>query len=223
MEREKYNFFKTIQELVEESKEGLIGNKGSSLVVNLIYFLSKAVFFCSIGLLICALVNINNPAFNLQLFLVLGLCFLFVSVLTYGPLRVGVCKNSLNMINNTKPSAKDVLFGFKNKYFRHVWFGICLFFAYLFNLVLLIFPFFLRYFSFQVAGFVLAEDLQISATGALKQSSLISKGYRKTYIKIFLKFVPQMLLCLATLYIYSLWLRPKFNTTVCAYYLDIKN
>lgn len=223
MEREKYNFFKTETELINEAKEGLIGNKGSSLVINLFYFISKMMFFCGLGLLIYLLVNIQNPAFNLVLFLALSISFLVLAMLSYGPLRVSVSKNALNMIGNTKPCAKDIWFGFKNKYFRNVWFGICLFFVYLFNLILLVFPFFLRYFSYQTASFILADDLEVGSVQALKLSRLYSKGQRKTYIKIFFKYFPQMLLCIVTAYIYSLWLRPKFNATIAAYYLDIKD
>lgn len=223
MKQEKYNFFKSTNELISQAKEGLIGNKGSSLVINLFYFLSKLFFFAGLTLTVFAIFNISNYAFNLTLFLSLGLGFLFVAILTYGPIKVSVCRNALNMINNTNPKAKDIWFGFRNKYFRNVWFGICLFFAYLFNLILLIFPFFFKYFSYQIAGFILAEDQEISAVKALKFATKMSKGYRKTYVKILFKFIPQMLLCLVTGYIFSLWLRPKFNATVGCYYLDIKN
>lgn len=223
MERVRYNFFKTPEQLTEQAKEGLLGNKGSSLIVNFVYFLSKIMFFAGLSILIYAFVIFNSTALNKSLFFGLGLGFLFVSMLTYGPLRVGVCKNALNMVNNTNPKAKDVWYGFKNKYFRNVWFGICLFFVYLFSLILLVFPFVIKHVSYQVAGFILAEDNEISAIKALKLSSKMSKGYRKTYIKVFFKFVPQMLLCIITAYIYSLWLRPKFNAVVACYYLDIKS
>ena len=223
MERVKYDFFKTPNQLILEAKEGLIGNKGSSLVVNFIYFLSKIMFFVALSILIYTFVSFNSYALNKSLFLGLGLGFLFASMLTYGPLRVSVCKNAVNMVKNTNPKAKDVWFGFKNKYFRNVWFGICLFFVYLFSLILLVFPFVIKHISYQVAGFILAEDNEISAIKALKLSSKMTKGYRKTYIKIFFKFIPLMLLCIITAYIYSLWLRPKFNATTACYYLDIKD
>lgn len=223
MEKEKYNFFKNPEELFLQSKEALIGNRGSSLVVNLLFFLSKLCFFAGISFLVVILINLNNLKFNLILFAGLFAGFLIISLLLYGPLRISVCKNSLNMINNTNPSSKDVWFGFKNRYFRNVWFGICCFFTYLFTFILLIFPFCLKYVSNQVAGYILAEDNEISAIKAMKLASKTSKGFRKTYVKIFLKSFPKMLLCLPTIYIYSLWARPEFNTVVGCYYLDIKS
>lgn len=221
MEKERYNFFKTDSDLIDETKEAIIGNKGSSLVVNLFYFLSKACFFVGLSLLIVLLVNLNNAKFPLTLYIILSGVFLFVSLLTYGPLKVSSCKNALNMIRNTKPSAKDLGYGFKNRYIRNVGYGICLFFSYIFNLILLIFPFFITYFSYQLSGYVLADDLEIGAIGALKQSRALIKGHKKFYLKLFFKYFPQMLLCLPTAYIYSLFLRPKFVTTVGCLYLDL--
>lgn len=218
---EKYNFFKTPNQLIDSATEGLIGNKGSSLVVGLIYFLSKACFLAGLTTLIVGLAQLRGATNNYSL-IFWGIGLLILALFSFGPLKVSFCKNALNMINNTSPKAKDVWFGFKNKYFRNVWFGICLFVSYLFHILLIVFPFFIKYFSYQVAGFILAEDNGISAIGALKLSSKMTKGFRKTYFKIILKFIPQMLLCLITLYIYSLWLRPKFNTVVGCYYQDIK-
>ncbi len=221
MSMERYNFFKTDNVLFDETKEALVGNKGSSLTVNFVYFLSKGCFFTGLALLIVLLANLNNRLFNMPLYAILIAGFLFVALLTYGPLKVSSCKNALNMIRNTKPRVKDVWFGFKNKYFRNVSYGLCLFFSYLFHLILLIFPFFLKYFSYQLSGYVLADDLEIGAIGALKQSKMLMKGHRKFYLKLFFNYSPQMLLCVPTAYIYSLFLRPKFVTTIGCLYLDV--
>lgn len=223
MEKEKYNFFKTPDELIRQANEGLIGNQGSSMVVNFVFWLVKLCFFAGLTLLIITIFNLNTRGFNLILFASISAGFLFLSLLCYGPLRVSVCKNSLNMIYNTNPSAKDVWFGFKNRYFRNVWFGLCTFFAYIFTFILLIFPFVKKYISNQLVGYILAEDQEISAVKAMKLASKTSKGFKKTYVKIFFKMFPKMLLCLPTVYIYSLFLRPKFNATVCSYYFDIKS
>lgn len=219
-EFELYDFFKSPKTIKDEAKEALIGNKKSSLAINFIFTLSKLSFFTGLVLLILLIVNIAT--YNIILFSTLSLSFLLISLLTYGPLRVSVCKNALNMVNNTNPSFKDVAFGFKNKYGRNVGYGISLFFVYLINLILLIIPFLKKYCDYQVSGFILAEDLEVSSGDALKLSSKLSKGYTKNYLKIIVTLLPQFALCIPTLLIYSLWLKPLYNSMICVYYYDIK-
>lgn len=221
-ELEIYDFFKTPNILRKETKEGLKDNRRKSLGLNLIFWLVKLSFFATITFLFLILVNLNNYNFNLILFVALFIITLIISIFTYGPLKVSQCKHSINMIENTNPKFSDILFGFKNKYFRNVAYGISLFFIYLINLVLLIFPFAIKYIQYQISGYILAENLDLKLGEALKLSKNFSKGHYKKYLKLFLSFTKEFLLCLPTLYIYSLWLRPKFNAAVYCYYRDIK-
>jgi len=217
-----YNFFKTPKELKEIAKEGVKGNRGKSLAINLFFILSKLCFFSFITFLILILFNLNNYQFNLILFVILSVVTLLISMLTYGPLKVSQCKHSINMVENTNPKFKDIAFGFKNKYARNVGYGISLVFIYLFNIILLIFPFVKKYIHYQISGYILAEDLNIKSGEALKLATKYSKGHSKKYLSVFFSFIPRFLLCLPTAFIYSLWLRPKFNATIYCYYQDIK-
>jgi len=133
-----------------------------------------------------------------------------------------VAKHSLNMVEDTNPSAKDLGFGFKVKYFRNLWYGVTLFFRYLFFLVLLIFPAVLKYLDYSVSAFILAEDKEISVSNALKMSSLIMKGRRKNLISLVFKFLGKFVLCLITVFIYSLFVRPQYNAVLYCFYRDIK-
>lgn len=216
-----YDFFKTPDELSADAKEALKGNKKHSLAINFIFSLSKYSFFVGLVLLILLIINIRT--YDIVLFASLSIGFLLISLFTYGPLRVSVCKNAINMIKNTNPTFKDILFGFKNKYGRNVAYGISLFFTYLFNLILLIFPFVNKFISYQISGYILAEDLEISSGEAMRLSSKFSKGFTKNYLKIIVKLLPKMLLCIPTVYIYSLWLKPLYNTMMCSYYYDLKS
>lgn len=221
-EFEYYNFFKTPNILIEDAKEGIKGNRGKSLAINFIFWLSKLSFFAGLILLILAVANINNINFNLITFLILGFIFLLLSTLTYGPLKVSQCKHSINMVENTNPKFKDLAFGFKNKYFRNVFYGISLVFVYLFNLILLILPFVNKFINYQISGYILAENNDISVGEALRISTKLSKGHSIRFLKVFVKFIPEMLLCIPTILVYSLWLRPKYNATIYCYYKDIK-
>ena len=219
---EVYNFFKTPQKLKEEAKEGLKGNRGRSLAINFIFWLSKLCFFASIIFLTLILVNINNYQFNLLVFIVLAIVTLLISIFTYGPLKVSQCKHSANMVENNNPQFKDISFGFQNKYFRNVGYGISLVFIYIINLILLIVPFVKKYIHYQISGYILAENNDINVGEALKFSAKLSKGHSKKYIKLILSFIGEFLLCLPTIFIYSLWLRPKLNAAVFCYYKDIE-
>lgn len=217
-----YNFFKTPTKLKEEAKEGLKGHKGKSLAINLIFWLSKLCFFAGITLLIIGLVNLKNVNFNLILFLILSIVFLLISILTYGPLKVSQCHHSINLVENTNPKFSDIAYGFKNRYFRNVFYGVSIIFVYLFNFILLIVPFVTKYISYQISGYILAENLDKSISEALKESTKLSKGQKGKYAKLFASFIPDFILCLFSILVYSLFLRPKFNAAVYCYYRDIK-
>jgi len=217
-----YDFFKTPKELNLLAKEGLRGNRGKSLGINLIFWLSKLCFFASIVFLILILINLNNYQFNLILFITLTLVTLLISLFSYGPLKISQCKHSMNMVENTNPKFKDIIFGFQNKYLRNVGYGISLIFIYFINLILLVVPFVNKYIHYQISGYILAENNDMKIGEALKLSTKLSKGHISKYLKLFFNFIPEFLLCVPTVFIYSLWLRPKFNAVVYCYYKDIK-
>ena len=217
-----YNFFKTPKQLILEAKEAVFGNKGCSLFINFIYFLSKVCFFVGVYFVVKIIQNFNNLEFNLTLNLAVCLALLLVSLLTYGPLRISVNKNTLNMVNNTNPSAKDIFYGFKVRYFRNVGYGLCLFFTYIFFLALLIVPYFIKHISTQCSGYLLIENENYGIFEAIKRSSKIMKGHKMTYVKVILRLIPKILLCVPTILIYALWLKPFFNTAICCLYQDIK-
>lgn len=214
----KYDFFKPKQTLIEEAKEGLKGNTKSANAINFLFWISKLIFFAGIGTLIAFLVTLNVRNTTL---LILSLSFFAIALFTYGPLKVSVARNAINMVEDTEPSMQDLKYGFKVKYFRNVGYGLTLFIRYIFFLILLVFPFFLKYFDYSVSAFILAKDQNITISEALKHSALITKDRKKTLFKIIFGFFPQYLLCIITIYIYSIKLRPLYNSTMYAYFRDI--
>lgn len=217
-----YNFFKKPADLKFMAKEGLRGNRGKSLAINLVFFLSKLCFYASLTFFIIILINLRNYDFNLILYAILAMSTLLITILTFGPLKISCCYHSINMVENTSPKFADIFFGFKNRYFRNVGYSFSLFFIYLLNLILLIVPFVNKYIHYQISGYILAEDINKSVGEALKLSTDFSKGHSKKFIKLFFSFFGEFLLCIPTAYIYSLWLRPKYSATVYCYYKDIK-
>lgn len=217
---EKYDFFKKYNVLLDEAKEGIKGNKGSSLAINFIFWIFKLCFFFGLASLIYFVININNMN-NFIIYGIVAFSLLFISLLFYGPMKVSVCKNAMNMVLNTKPSFKDCGYGFK-KYGRNVGYGITLFFSYIFNLILLVVPVAFKYINSQFVGYILAENDDISVSEAFRLSKRYMQGFKKKYVKIVIHFIPKFLICIPTIYIYSLWLRPKFNSVIYCLYKDVK-
>ncbi|MBE5746423.1 MAG: DUF975 family protein [Clostridiales bacterium] len=215
---EYYNFFKTPTELMLEAKEGLNGNWKKSVTVNFVYELSKVSFWLGIILMINSLIFV----FNLPLLLSFGILFVLISIFTYGPLKVSKCKHCINLVKNTNPQTSDLAFGFKNKYMRNVGYGISLFFIYLFTFILFIIPFINKFVHYQISGYILAEDLNLSVSEALKISTRLSKGNFSKYIKIFFRLFHHYLLSFVTGGIYYLWLAPRYSTIMYCYYKDLK-
>ena len=219
MELEKFSFFKSKKELFAEAKEGLKENGKSSVLINFIFWLSKLIFLAGLTFLVLFFVFFKE---RIILYAILAGSFLFVAMLTYGPLKVSVAKHSLNMVEDTNPTTKDLGYGFKVKYFRNLWYGVTLFFRYIFFLILLIFPAILKYLDYSVSAFILAEDKEISVGAALKKSSLISKGRRSSLFSLIFSFFGKFILCLITVFIYALFVRPQYNAVLYCFYRDIK-
>lgn len=218
---EEYNFFKTSKVFIKESKEGLKGNKRSSLALNLIFWLVKLCFYMGITMIVVSIININNNTFDLKIGLIVSVCLLLIAFFFYGPLRLSVCKNAINMVENTKPTFKDIGYGFKN-YGRSLSYGISLFFSYLFNLILLVVPFVFKYINSQFAGYILAENDDMKVSEAFKLSKDYLKGYKSHYVRLVRSFMLDFVLSIVSLLVYSLWVRPKFNSAVYCLYRDLK-
>ena len=217
-----YNFFKTSKILKAEAKEGIKGNRGSSLVINLFFWLIKLCFYAGITLLIVGIVNLNNVNTNSVTLLIIAGVLLLLTLFLYGPLRLSVCKNAINMVENTRPGIKDLSYGFKN-YGRSLSYGVTLFFTYLLNLILLVVPFVFKYIDSQFVGFILAENDEMKVSEAFKLSKNLTKGYRKHYVSLVWNFSVDFILSIISCYIYSLWVRPKFNCAVYCLYRDLKD
>lgn len=219
---QEYDFFKTKKELLKEAKDGIKGNVKCSMTINFLFFLIKLFYFTGLVLLILSLVTINDTTFNSQIGLIISGVFLLITAFFYGPLKLSVCKNCINMVENTNPSINDLKYGFKN-YSRSLAYGFTLFFSYIFNLILLIIPFFNKYINSQFSGYFLAQDDNLKVGEAFKLSAKYIKGFKKKYISLVTMFIPKFLLCIISLYVYSLWVRPQFNTVVYCLYKDLKD
>lgn len=71
--------------------------------------------------------------------------------------------------------------------------------------------------------FLMLDFPDKKAAGIFKDSFCLIKGSRKRLFSLQLKFIPLRLLCLPTLGVGSLWLKPYMHMTYTLFYLDLIN
>ena len=108
------------------------------------------------------------------------------------------------------------------KYWRKVW-GMFLmgFYIFLWSLLLVI-PGIIKMFSYSMTPYILEENPELSADEAIDRSRAMMKGHKFDLFWLILSFIGWFILCGLTLGIGLLWLMPYLNTTMAAFYEDVK-
>ena len=110
---------------------------------------------------------------------------------------------------------------FRN-YWHKVW-GILLMaiFILLWSLLLII-PGIIKSFSYAMTPYLLEENPELSANDAIDRSRAMMKGHKFDLFWLLLSFIGWGILCVFTLGIGLLWLIPYMQTSVAAFYEDVK-
>ena len=158
---------------------------------------SQATSWSSLGTLLMIFV------FNV---LYLGFMFAFLKLLREGDDRI-----TSNMFH----------IAFKN-YWHKVW-GIFLMqlFTFLWSLLLII-PGIIKVFSYAMTPYILEDRPELSANEAIDHSRAMMKGHKFDLFWLYLSFIGWGLLCIFTAGIGFLWLGPYIQTSVAAFYEDVK-
>lgn len=88
--------------------------------------------------------------------------------------------------------------------------------------LLLIIPGIIKYFSYAMTPFILADKPELSANEAIELSMKMMDGHRLDFFILTLSFIGWSILCIFTLCIGYLWLVPYMYTTMAAFYEDVK-
>ena len=91
------------------------------------------------------------------------------------------------------------------------------------GLLLFIIPGVRMMFAYSMANFVLAENPEMRASQALRESKRIMKGHKWKLFCLNLSFLGPILLSILTLGIGFIWLIPYANATYAAFYREAKN
>ena len=194
-------------ELKQQAKEQLKGNVGSYFLIFLAYVgVSFAIGFVG-GLLSL-------------IFPLLGTVAMYVAL---PPLMIGFYLVYLNGTYGDQPKVSVLFEGYKKEYFGKsiILFLLVAIFTCLWSLLFVI-PGIIMAFAYSMSWFVLAENPNMTAREAIRESKEIMKGHKMEFFVLSLSFIPWILLVYVTLGIASIYVMPYMQLTYTNFYHNIK-
>ena len=195
-------------ELKSLAKNQLKGKWGKAVLCFLIY--SAIIGIPSV------IVSFNSdPMSNSNAELTINIVNLIIS----GPFSLGLSYFCLNIIKN-KEEVMDIFWGFKKfgkAFVASLLTGIVI----LIGFILLVVPGIIVSFMLSQVYYILAENEDISAIEAMKESARIMKGNKFRLFKLSLSFIGWFILGVITLGIGFLWITPYYSMTLTNFYKEI--
>lgn len=147
-----------------------------------------------------------------------------VSILLIFPFAVGFL-NSLRKLlvtgdNNLVPNAFHIAF---SNYWHKVW---AMLWAHILTVLwslLFIIPGIIKSFSYAMTPFIIEEYPELTATEAIHRSRMMMHGHKFDLFWLLLSFIGWGILNIFTLGIGTLWLVPYMETSMAAFYGEVKN
>lgn len=137
-----------------------------------------------------------------------------------GAVSLGYAKFNLNLVDGQPPRFDDLF-----SEFHRIWPAFCLkfltgLFVVLWSLLFVI-PGILAAYSYAMAPYILAENPDMTAREAITASKEMMRGNRWRLFCLGFSFIGWSLLCVLTLGIGTLWLRPYEEAAQAAFYRDL--
>ena len=146
-----------------------------------------------------------------------------LQVFVYSVVSLGFMNAFLKLLRegDDRLTANTFRIAFRN-YWHKVW-GMFLMglFILLWSLLLII-PGIVKSFSYAMTPYILEERPELSAGEAIDHSRAMMKGHKFDLFWLYLSFIGWAFLCIFTLGIGLLWLVPYMQTSVAAFYEDVK-
>ena len=194
-------------ELKQQAKEQLKGNVGSYFLVLLAYLgIAFAIGFVG------GLLSLILP--------ILGTIAMYVAL---PPLMIGFYMVFLNGTYGDQPKASTLFEGYKKEYFGKsiILYFLVVIFTCLWSLLLVI-PGIIMAFAYSMSWFVLAENPNMTAREAIRESKEIMNGHKMDFFVLSLSFIPWILLVYVTFGIASIYVMPYMQLTITNFYHNIK-
>ena len=216
---------KTNQELKNSALAALKGNWAPA-VLGAIFFTFATCLITSPGY--CAnMASFDMPFFNsinpklLKIFS--NLSFLLNFFLLY-PLSLGysVAHKELLQNGDAAITRNTVRLAFSD-YVRN---AVSILLVYLYTLLwtlLFIVPGIIKGLAYSLTPFIVKDNPQLSPNQAINLSMKMMKGHKFDLFYLYLSFIGWILLAMLTLGIGLLWVIPYMQTSMAAFYLDVKN
>lgn len=193
-------------ELKNQAKEQLQGKIGSFFIVLLAY-LGMTLLLTFVGGLVTAVMPIAG--------------YVVIWVLT-PPLVIGYTLVFLNVTYGEKPRVSTLVDGYRNYFGKSIVLYLLYTLFIILWMLLLVIPGIIKSYAYAMCFNILAENPNMTAREALKESELIMKGHKFEYFVLQLSFIPWILLTCITFGIAGIYVEPYMQLTMTNFYHNIK-
>ena len=193
---------KTNSELKRSTREQLKGNWGT------------AILLCLIFSIICGSPGLIFTNGNQYIGQILG-------ILIAGPLSLGINTCFLKLVRHEPFMFENLFDGFKNFSSSFIAQLLIVLFVFLWSLLLLI-PGIIASYSYSMVFYILSDNPEIGAMGALNKSKEMMVGFKWKLFCLHLSFIGWALLGILTIGIGYLWLTPYIYGATANFYENIK-
>jgi len=147
-----------------------------------------------------------------------------VGFLLVGPLSVGLSYYLLDFIENKNNGDKFELLieGLKKSLVNSIVAGLLnMVFVFLWSLLFII-PGIIKALAYSMYPYIIADNPEIDAMEALKQSEEMMRGNKTRLLALFVSFIGWFILCIFTAGIGLFFLMPYIQTSVANFYVDLR-
>ncbi len=153
--------------------------------------------------------------------LLIGLVILAVYIFLGSVVSLGYSKFNLDLVDREKEPELNTLFSYFKFWKVAVGASLLQGLFILLGTLLFVIPGIMAIYNYAMLGFVLAENPALSAGEALRRSKEIMRGNRWRLFCLEMSFIGWGLLCVLTLGIGNLWLKPYQYASFAAFYREI--
>ena len=109
-----------------------------------------------------------------------------------------------------------------SSYWRKTWGMILMYILIFLWSLLLIIPGIIKWFSYSMTPFILEENPELDASSAIHRSRMMMRGHKFDLFYLYLSFIGWFILGILTAGIGFLWLAPYVDTSLAAFYEEVK-
>lgn len=217
----------TRAELKQNAKNALKGKWGSAILATVIFLaiILIASFVLSVIQMIIGVASlflVKSFEASTLVSSVMSLLTSIIQIVIVAPLTVGLYSYFLKITEENKPELDMIFNGFKNSFGNSIIMSVLVsIYTFLWSLLLIV-PGIIKAYSYSMAFYIMAENPNISAGDAIKESMRIMNGHKMELFFLQLSFIGWGVLACCTCFVGFLWLVPYMNKTTANFYQSIK-